>query len=217
MKTIDLAFRGSFGAVTRAGELILQRRGVTSTLELTAPGGHFTLNPPAADARSVDIVWSREAGTVRHGADDMAQAHAYIVEHCGVEGATVHPTTEAYMFGWAPYPDLLQDEVLTAVCYEPYSDTVRHIISNVCLVAFRDGDFAQPILGIDRAADGYRATIDEMLKKGFHDCDRKRGDDYCKRRLAWLIGVTLLRLEMRGQFVPMATMERKSAYAKTEA
>lgn len=93
------------------------------------------------------------------------------------------------------------DLFLAPVFYEETTDTIRHYPSNCCLVVFHDGLFEKAVTEIDKAANKYLPQITKALSTGFHECDKKHGNDHCKRRLAWLIGEYIKRDHNEGRAI----------------
>lgn len=113
----------------------------------------------------------------------VLEAEIYISKKLGVN-AKISATRLAYM-----YDGQVRDDVIfSPFVYEASTDTIRSAVENYCIVYFTEGKFEKPNFDMDRAAGIYQPFIAEALRKGFHECDRKRGQDYCKRRLAWLAG-----------------------------
>lgn len=95
------------------------------------------------------------------------------------------------MYGMDMYPHQSTDKILSPFFYCEYSDTIRTCMGNYCLVTFNDNcGFNSYTYVTDFHEDATRhiGNIENALRTGFHQCDRKRGADYCKRRLAWLAG-----------------------------
>lgn len=117
----------------------------------------------------------------------------------------------AYMFD-----GYCKDTILSPLVYEPETDTIRSALENWCVVAFKGGKFAEPDLTVDRATRHLLPHVRKALDKGFHNCDFAKGEDYCKRRLAWLAGAYVLE-ESRGKEVPVGlltpTMQWPTAHA----
>ena len=188
---VNIATSRGFGHTTDNGVMYLQRRGISQKreygnakynfgVEQFADGSwEFSNNPNFAGQRI-----SKEEG--------VAAVESLIQKHCG-ESLKFGKETIAYCYAGLGYAPVEKDDVFfSPVFYCEYSDSVRHAPSNVCLVAFEDGKFDQPKFDVDRAASEYLVHVHRALQCGFHSCDTKYGDDYCKRRLAWLSGCFLL-------------------------
>ena len=115
----------------------------------------------------------------------------FIQKHAGTlagKEIIIDKHTLSYCYGWHPYDYQDNDVFLSPVHYCDYSDTIRITKENYCLVNFADGQFSLAQFDMDGATVPFRKYAEKAFKSGFHDCDIKKGDDYCKRRLAWLIG-----------------------------
>lgn len=120
-------------------------------------------------------------------ADPKLEISKAIEEKLGIK-VRISNTRIAYMYDGIQR----EDKIFSPIVFEPSTNTIRSAVENYCLVHFEDGKFSQRNLDVDRAALPYRHHIEMALEKGFHSCDTKRGDDYCKRRLAWLAGAYAL-------------------------
>lgn len=116
--------------------------------------------------------------------DPQAAACEFIKKHTGAK-VVFNPTRLAYMHEQGGDTSHV---LLSTMVYEPGSDTIRSTKENYCLVAFKDGKFDERDLHMDAAATAYTPFIEDALRKGFGVHEQKMGDDYCKRRLAWLAG-----------------------------
>ena len=184
------------GTISTDGTLYLQRRGTSSTIRATAgvtPEESFYLevNPQKAKFEQYrnNKLWFARDLEVKDSQLETAQQLLDLVEatHNGKK-ITVGNFIEGYCHG----SNIDDDRFISPVEYCEYSDTVRHYPSNICLVAFENGEFAKKDLLVDRAAAKWRDQIDQALAVGFHECDLRHGDQYCKERLAWLIGRYIL-------------------------
>lgn len=181
------------GSVTPGGVVYLQRRGGAGCLQFSRAnsdagvGFHLEVNP-----NSARITRSQNGIVVFNGTvnvrDCILEAAQEILNLCKIthngQPMVVGDFVEAYCHGGSQP----EDKFITPVVYCAYSDTVRHFQSNICLVAFKEGKFADPVLDVDRTAQQWGHAISKALSGGFHSCDIRRGDQYCKERLAWLIG-----------------------------
>ena len=185
------ASSGGFGLTTTDGVMLLQRRGISTTREYGNKEHDFYVVDRRDERISVhfgDRDRKEERFVRFFGEDKLIEAQAEIK---AVTGADLRfgESTLAYCYASLGAASVEQDDVfLSPLRYEPGSDTIRHVPTNYCVVAFEDGLFDKPVLDIDRAARGFQPAVEEALKRGFHSCDTRYGDDYCKRRLAWLAG-----------------------------
>lgn len=185
------ASSGGFGLTTVDGVMLLQRRGISTTREYGNKEHGFYVVDRRDERISVHFR-ERDGKEERFarffGEDKLAEAQEEIK---AVTGADLRfgESTLAYCYASLGAASVEQDDVfLSPLRYEPGSDTIRHVPTNYCVVAFEDGLFAKPVLDIDAAAGFLRPAVEDALKCGFHHCDTRYGDDYCKRRLAWLAG-----------------------------
>lgn len=180
-----LPTRGAPGFLTTDHMLVLQRRGISSTLEAAVPLGTVTVQPTSGEwvARV-----STSAGYQEIRVTDQARALAAAAELATrLVGSAVRaaPFIAAYMHGWDAEGGW-DDRIVSALMYEPGTDTVRVVGTGTCVAAFDGGSFdGARVFSEDRggAASPY---VERALQTGFHPGDRSRGDAYCKRRLAWL-------------------------------
>ncbi len=187
-----LPTRGAPGFMTTDHVLVLQRRGVTANLEAAVPLGTVKVEP----RRGEWLAHVSSAGgyaEIRQVALDRAiSAAAELASR--LVGGLVRPAPfiAAYMYGWDA-EDGGEDLIVSPLRYEPGTDTVRIVATDACVAAFEGGAFAgartSTELSGGEPAWGY---VDRALATGFHECDRTRGDAYCKRRLAWLAGALWL-------------------------
>lgn len=203
--TITPMAKGAIAERNDIKEILLQRQGVGSTfygairhqdklvsIETTNIGDSIRV----ALNMYLDAEPNRVARTARFQSDNfraawyetpsqnpLADASARISEELGIP-VQISGTRLAYMFDGADRGDI----ILSPIVYEAATDTIRSAVENYCIVAFEDGKFDSPRFDIDRAAQAYRPFIEQALAKGFGDHELKMGDDYCKRRLAWLAG-----------------------------
>ena len=172
-------------------ELFTERIGISSGCNVSHPLFHAECHYRWSVSYSNDLkkYGGNRGQTYEHGSHGNINRSAVIVmmekSIKRLTGLTVsiNPVITGYC-----YAKSATDPYFLPLKYEPESDTIRHAISNHCVVAFRDGKFSTPQLDVDSGASKYRRPVDKALSEGFHSCDRKNGDDYCKRRLAWLAG-----------------------------
>lgn len=186
------------GCASTDGTVFLQRRGSSGTLEISIPetdgvNGFFMevdhVRATVRQYKNKELVGSKQVD-VR---DSQLRTAQELVDLCNLtylgNPIKVANFVEGYCHGNGN-PD---DRFITPVVYCSYSDSIRHYPTNICLVAFKHGRFAEIDLEMDQAALQWRTHIDKALKEGFHECDTRRGDQYCKSRLAWLIGRYLIK------------------------
>jgi len=178
-----------FGAVSENGYIFLERRGCSTTLHCGLPD-KFYLEQSIHQVH-IHVKGMPDIGEQFHGEHAMPEALARINEKFGTE-YMLAGATHGYCFTKPTYEYEKNDIFLSPVRYETGSGTIRHVPTNYCLVAFDNEEFSKPILDMDGATVPYRGAIEKALKVGFHPCDTQKGDDYCKRRLAWLAGRFLL-------------------------
>lgn len=137
--------------------------------------------------------YERVAGTdhIRLNSDSLEEAIIDAEKTLNVEFS---PFIEAYC-----YPCTEGDKYITCAVYEPYSNTIRHAITNVCLVVFHN-DIGTPLPHVIKGEEGaemyqhdpankkYTKQIIEAIgyynaNVGAHGKGEKR-----KAWLAWLIG-----------------------------
>ncbi|PHS61224.1 MAG: hypothetical protein COB09_18725 [Thalassobium sp.] len=95
-----------------------------------------------------------------------------------------------YMYGMDMYPYQNDDRIISPFFYCEYSDTIRTVKENYCLLSFGNGKFDKRNYIVDYAEGAARhlGNFEKAISTGFHACDMKKGQSYCKRRLAWLAG-----------------------------
>lgn len=191
---VDVVSHCHAGYVTACGLLILQRRGVTTTREAVVAGrANITVREDLPGWLSVEM--QSESGvrreSVRSDAEAERLAASFASELLGIELQPA-PFTAAYMYHPRPPVGTGSDRIVSPLLYQPGSDTVRIAATNVCVASFADGTFASARVYDDGAGRSVWPHVEQALARGFHECDRREGDDYCKRRLAWLAGATWL-------------------------
>ena len=180
---------GVFGATDTSHRMFMQRRGISMQREyqnrehnffvIEAPNGRWEVTTGDKDRETFAHYQGRQV------------VEEYIRGKTGVAFRFAAETL-AYCFTGQPSAVEKDDLFLSPMRYEPGSDTIRHVPTNICVTAFEDGKFASPILDVDKAAAPYLGAVTKALNAGFHSCDTAQGNDHCKRRLAWLAGAYLL-------------------------
>lgn len=182
--------RGVF--VTETGRLHMQRRGISQREEFFDAQLRISIVRETHDHWILS--WGKEADASARYLGDTAKAEVEkrLSEHLGRE-ISIAPEVEAYCYASLGCAAGEREDVFfSPLLYQPSTDTIRHVPTNYCVVAFDDGKFDQMRLDIDRAAAPYLAAVQQATKNGFHSCDTALGDDYCKRRLAWLAGAYIM-------------------------
>jgi len=201
MNNVNFEFKGAYREDENTVEIILSRQGVTTAKNCAHPRFYVEIGQSYTGKWHAEIHYSnnpemygQSCGQTYKRISDLSneiEAIEAIKEHAeqlAGKPIVVNPRTIHYCYGWKSYDYENNDMFLSPVVYETSTDTIRHYPTNYCLVAFNDGKFANPVLDVDKAATKYLPQIEKALNGGFHECDRKKGDDYCKRRLAWLVG-----------------------------
>lgn len=180
------------GYLTDDGLLVLQRRATTARLEASihdkvgvalqpGRGSHWTLHR-SRDGRG-DSVEVEDLQTAR----EMAAALATECTGTDIRLADFHA---AYMYGAGdPHGQFgHEDRIISPLRFEPGTDTIRIVATNVCVAVF-DGSFATArVFEHDAAGSHVWGYVARALRTGFTAGQDASGDDYCKRRLAWLAG-----------------------------
>jgi len=204
MKDFKFGYKGAYKETDKEIEIYLQRQGCTTTkncahplffVEISHHNGknsiiseiNYSCNPK---------IYGRKYGQISKSSSDIYTENEglefikiHVSELTGKK-ITINPQVISYCYSFGNYDIQKDDLFLSSCCYEEYSDTIRHIVSNVCLVAFEGENrhFKDYNFDVDKAALKYRILIEKALYCGFHQCDTDKGDDHCKRRLAWLLG-----------------------------
>lgn len=187
------------GFFTTGGLFVLQRQGAGSALQACFDRFHVSVTgsrdpslPWLASVRGPTLSQTEKLATLE---DAYAQVAAW-AGRCRGETVVAAPFVAAYMFDLMvdPHrtPTLRYDRIVSPLLYDPESDTIRTVASRAVVVHFRSGQFRHAVPQIDHSARPAEPFIREALRTGFHSCDVQRGDDYCKRRLAWLAGALWL-------------------------
>jgi hypothetical protein len=182
------------GFITVCGQLVLQRRGSTADREAVPEGrGYVAVRHHGRGGCG----WCLDAagpGQPAHAREGLSEAEAcsLATRHASLVAARelrLAPFTAAYMYTGLPGAQGLEhDRIISPLLYEEQSDTVRIAGTNACAASFPDGSFARAEGSDECAGSDVWPHIRHALAVGFSDRDRRRGDDYCKRRLAWLAG-----------------------------
>lgn len=212
MTNVNFEFKGAYCESESSIEIILGRQGVTTTRNCAHPRFFVEIGQNYKETWSAEIHYSNDpemydknCGQIYKRIDNLnseLEAIEAIKEHAAAlakKTITLNPHTIHYCYGWKTYDYENDDLFLSPVVYEASTDTIRHYPTNYCLVAFNDGKFSRPVLEVDKAADHYLPEIVKALKGGFHECDTKKGDDHCKRRLAWLVGCYIAKTHNEGR------------------
>jgi hypothetical protein len=198
-RVIDVQSHHHAGFITGSGHLVLQRRGSTAVREAVPDGrGYVAVRHDGRPGHG----WCFESAgagepCTREGLSEaeacsLAARHASLVVGLDLQLA---PFTAAYMYtGMLVDAALERDRIVSPLLYEEGSDTVRIAGTNVCAAIFTDGSFASAAVYDDPAGRDAWPHLRHALAVGFPDCDRRRGDEHCKRRLAWLAGAMWLDL-----------------------
>lgn len=186
---------GNFGATSADGRMFLQRRGIGQQLEYHNCQHKFHL--VARTDGAFDLSMGDDGYKVFRKDEGYAAVEAFLAERTG-QNLTFAKEVLAYAYASVGTQLEQSDLFFSPLRYEASTDTIRHVPTNYCVVAFEDGKFSQPVFDVDRAAAFLQPAVAKALKVGFHDCDRRNGDDYCKRRLAWLAGEYHL-VEQKGE------------------
>lgn len=210
----------ALGLLTTDGLLVLQRRGTSNHLIASLPDVYVEVHPASGPTRGWTIT-ARATGQREKSAHRpslpraYAGAAAWVADVLG-EPVSAAPFIDAYMYASRPSgpTEGIPDRVVSPLYFDPAADAVRIVEGGAPVARFPGGDFgAVTVLDGPEALD-VRAHVVDALKRGFHDCDRRLGDDYCKRRLAWLAGACwrsaspapgacgVLRLDMILEVVP---------------
>ena len=96
----------------------------------------------------------------------------------------------AYMFGWGSKET---DLLLLRFRYDSETRTLIEAGTGTVVARLPETAGGDAVAGFDETAVAVLATdapaaeaLNDALRKGFHECDRKNGVDYCMRRLTWL-------------------------------
>ena len=194
--------KGAYIETDQYIKLFLQRQGVSETLNCSHPKFFVEIGKAWDRKHHAEIFYSNDHNTYnRHKAGQIYKTDyntggeqpslRFIAKHAAkLAGKPVFIMDQrlSYMYGWKSYDYQDTDLILSKVHYCEYSDTIRVTKENYCLVHFENGQFDQAKTDMDGATIDLRHYVDKALSKGFHQCDLDKGQDYCKRRLAWLIG-----------------------------
>ena len=174
-----------FGVTSNDGRMFLQRRCRTANKEYGNREHDFYVQRNAVGRW--EVTFHTPTGDHRDVKYYQEDVELLIAERTG-KAMLFQPETVAYMYDGYHADDV----IFSPLRYEVGSDTIRHVPTNIAVTAFQGGRFAEPILDVDRAAEPYLQAARRALQRGFSSCDEQRGDDYCKRRLAWLAGQYLM-------------------------
>jgi hypothetical protein len=184
----------ALGLLTTDGLLVLQRRGVSSSLEACLPEVHVEVRPATGPPQGWEVAAAapgrRPERTHRPSlAAAYAQAAACVADALG-EPVTAAPVICAYMYESRPCgpTEGIPDRVVSPLHYDPAEDAVRIVEGGAVVARFPAGDFDSATPAGGPEVLHVHEHLLAALRLGFHSCDRRLGDDYCKRRLTWLAG-----------------------------
>lgn len=186
------------GYLTTCGLLVLQRRGTTHHLEACLPGVSITVHRAPGTLRDWVVV-TRTAGDKREDTrlPSLSRAYAHaavrVAEQLG-EPITAAPFIGAYMYEHSPCGPIeeIPERVVSPLYYDAAADAVRIVQDGTLVAHFPGGAFDAAVAPAGPGVRGVREHVLTALRRGFHSCDRRLGDAYCKRRLAWLAGACWL-------------------------
>lgn len=187
------------GFFTTDGLFVLQRQGVGSTLQVCFDRFHLAVTgsrdpslPWLATVRGPSLSLTERLATLQQA---YAQAATWAGQ-CRGEAVVAAPFVAAYMHGMTgareSAPPLGSDRLVSPLVYDEQGDTVRIVDTQAVGAHFPSGQFRHAVARTDASARPAEPFIREALRTGFHPCDVQRGDDHCKRRLAWLAGALWL-------------------------
>jgi len=107
----------------------------------------------------------------------------------------ISDTIEKYCFDFGIGRETSKDDVFFSCCvYEKYSDSIRLIPENYCLVAF-GSEGTKDFLEMDKATEKYLPLLELAIKdyereKGYA-CNKNKSEEYLKGWLTWLISERL--------------------------
>lgn len=186
------------GFLTTGGLLVLQRRGTTHNLEACLPGVSITVHP-APGTLGEWVVVTRTPGDKRADArlPSLPGAYAHAAARVGDqlgEPIAAAPFIGAYMYERSPCGPVeeIPVRVVSPLCYDSSADAVRMVRDGTLVARFPGGDFDAAVAPEGPGLLGVREHVLTALRRGFPSCDRRLGDAYCKRRLAWLAGACWL-------------------------
>lgn len=198
-----------FGTLLEDRHIVLQRRGCSTTREFSDPAGKFYLID--TPGRGIEVLFGKEAKKFFRP-DQVAyftDIEAFLAELTGREYRFANET-EAYCFTGIGIHIEKTDLFFSPMVFEESTHTIRHIPTNICVVAFDDEDFNKRRTDIDRASEPYQFAIQQALS-GIHPCDLRSGFQNGARRLAWLAGEYLKQHwaeTQPGAVMPVGVLER---------
>jgi hypothetical protein len=193
------------GYVTADGQLIFQRRGTSSTYQLatiehwiqveatrapsTSRRPRRPKDPPPAPVYTLTSRRTRQDPVHSIHPTREAAFHAAAAILLADTGAdyVVADFIGAYAHAFSDP----EDRIVAPLHYDPAADLIRTAAGNRPVIRFNPDAAWRPTIavGLDPL---HHAAATKALEGGIHDCDRRRGDDHCKARLAWLAGAYLL-------------------------
>lgn len=104
---------------------------------------------------------------------------------------TISPHTLSH-FTTAIYECQLNDVIVSPVYDNAGSASVVSVARGEAIVTFDGPDDTHPTINDALAPEELRNVAQTALGSWIHDCDRKNGSEYVRRRIAWLTGAYLL-------------------------
>lgn len=205
-------------------ELMLQRQGCSTKVNCSHPAFHVEIYEYQSKHWVAEVFYSNDqsrygftfAGQRIGRKDNFSSregatiAAAEIIDKEFGLKVTFSEHTMAYMFGNNTYGYQKDDVLVSPVHFDPERRAIVHTEYNQILVGFYAVE--QPSAESTEVAirnrfipfirtknpsflEMVKGSIANVDRVGHHDCDFKRGADYCMRRYAWLLGSYMMNYE----------------------
>jgi hypothetical protein len=184
------------GMVGVDGEIFLSRRGVSTTLEGTFGETRIEVHPATPGNRWAVLAFRPGAGRSPRHRLPAVNLPAALALAARIASEALHrplvpaPVIAALVYRGTPVSPSggIPDRIVSPLYYDPVSDAIHAAADDHFAYRFRDGMQGSA----DDATHPAVRLIEAAARVGLHEQDRRRGHDFCKRRLAYLTGALWL-------------------------
>jgi hypothetical protein len=184
------------GMIGIDGEIFLSRRGVSATLECTFGELRVEVHPATPGEGWEVLAFRPGAGRSPRQRLPAVNLPAALALAARIASEALHrplvpaPVIAALVYRGTPVSPTggIPDRIVSPLYYDPVSDAIHASADDHLAYRFRDG--------IQGSADDPKhpavRQIEAAARVAIHEQDRRRGHDFCRRRLAYLAGALWL-------------------------